>query len=364
MSDKAAGWYPDPDGENRQRFWDGDSWSDYYAPLVTAPPEVHGAASATQDYPYLANARTAAHHEVVIPTGPAQRGWPTSGVPGGSADGETLEFSGGGKRSSAGLWAMVAASILVVMLVVGVGWWAIRGRVADPGGGGSATSTPPPSDGPTSTGTLALGDTTGGEVAEGGLWVGELTLDSDVVVVIDVRSTGGGDDPAIEVVAAGTDDVVASNDDRGSQLSRIGGSALNPLVVVPLDAGTYEVRTSERRGERLDFDASVTQVSTALTLDSPVSGSVPEDGGWFASLEVPSDGDYTIDVSTEGSGAGTADPVLVAFGPDGDRLVSDDRGQDEFDPLLQDDLVAGTWVLVVAEYYGDPVDITVTAGAG
>jgi Protein of unknown function (DUF2510) len=34
-----AGWYPDPDGGNRQRYWDGRQWtSHYHAPESTAKP--------------------------------------------------------------------------------------------------------------------------------------------------------------------------------------------------------------------------------------------------------------------------------------------------------------------------------------
>jgi uncharacterized Tic20 family protein len=37
-----AGWYPDPEGSGRQRFWDGQKWTDAVAAAVPAgpPPDV------------------------------------------------------------------------------------------------------------------------------------------------------------------------------------------------------------------------------------------------------------------------------------------------------------------------------------
>src|SRR5690625_6816081 len=55
MSEMAPGWYPDPEGENQQRYWDGDQWADYYQPLAPERPEPHGSKTAVEDYPYLAN---------------------------------------------------------------------------------------------------------------------------------------------------------------------------------------------------------------------------------------------------------------------------------------------------------------------
>jgi hypothetical protein len=38
VSNAAAGWYPQPDGQ--QRYWDGEAWTQSFAPGVTGPPEV------------------------------------------------------------------------------------------------------------------------------------------------------------------------------------------------------------------------------------------------------------------------------------------------------------------------------------
>ena len=31
-----AGWYPDPDGSGQSRWWNGQSWTEHFVPLVTA----------------------------------------------------------------------------------------------------------------------------------------------------------------------------------------------------------------------------------------------------------------------------------------------------------------------------------------
>ena len=33
-----AGWYPDPSGSGRQRYWDGSQWTEHYAPAAQAAP--------------------------------------------------------------------------------------------------------------------------------------------------------------------------------------------------------------------------------------------------------------------------------------------------------------------------------------
>src|SRR5699024_8512139 len=66
VSEQQAGWYPDPEGQNRQRFWDGDSWTEYYAPLVPTRQEVHDTSTARSDYPYLSQNR---HPDIMVAPG-------------------------------------------------------------------------------------------------------------------------------------------------------------------------------------------------------------------------------------------------------------------------------------------------------
>lgn len=134
MSDRAAGWYPDPEGQNRQRFWDGDSWADYYAPLISPQPEVHGAATAETDYPYLTQSRSGSHEGLMATPGEGiaqQQGawpstWPASAEQSATADG-TQEFTSGRRRSNAPAVVLVIASVLVVVALAGLAWWLVGG---------------------------------------------------------------------------------------------------------------------------------------------------------------------------------------------------------------------------------------------
>src|SRR5690625_2785514 len=88
MSEQAPGWYPDPSGKNRQRFWDGDGWTEYYQPLAPQATQAHEPQSAEEDYPYLAEARTpTATPHIPPPQGwqPAHHTWNTPSTSGSAA---------------------------------------------------------------------------------------------------------------------------------------------------------------------------------------------------------------------------------------------------------------------------------------
>jgi hypothetical protein len=360
VSDKPAGWYPDPDGEQRQRYWDGDSWTDYYTPLPPERAEIHGSATALADYPYLTATKTGSHHGLMTPpTGVArQGGWPTAPAPA-AEPGETQEFGNG--RSSATRWAMVAASILVVGLVAGLLWWAFGGEGGeDPTAGPDPSGTAQPTDGPTNTGTLTLGETASAEVPAGGLWVGSLDLGADTTFLIDARGDSSSDDLRIVVQPEGGGDAVAGSDDRGNYLAAMGGNALNPFVVATLPAGIYEVTMDNRTGEDTVASVAVTAVTEEIGVDVGLDATVPNDGAWAGLLTVPADAEYRIDITGLSADDGdTPDPVLVAFGPDEEQLVNDDRGQDQPNPLLEQQLVAGTWVVLVTDWRGRGIDVAV-----
>lgn len=357
MSDKPAGWYPDPDGENRQRYWDGSAWSEYYTPLAPQRDELRGASTATADYPYLTASRTGAHHDVMVTPAGGGSGWPTAApAPEG---GQTLEFSGGGRRGSAGRWALIVASVLVVGLVIGSLWWAFGWSSPgdDPTGGPTAT-TAPPSDGPTVTADVAVGTSVSGEVPEAGLWVGTVSVAADSTLLLDARASGSDGDLRLQVREAGSTDTLSENDDRGSFLQGVGGTSLDPLTSATLTAGSYEIVVDDRRGEETGFDLAVTAVEEELTLETPTTTSLAADAVWLGTVAIADDGDYVVDVLGDG-----ADPVLVMIGPDGRQLVSDDRDQDSPDPLIAERLGAGTWTVVITEYFGDATELTITAGA-
>lgn len=359
MSDKAAGWYPDPDGANQQRYWDGDSWTDYYTPLAPAATELHGAATATADYPYLTATKHGPHPDLMarpIPQGSSRSGgWP-SAPHGSGQEGETLEFNGGGRRSGGGRWMLVTVSALVVALVVVLGWWALGG--SGPGTPGGPTATGPTGPVPTSTGEpLELDASTTGEIGGYGFWVSSLSLDADTLLSIDVRASESSADLRLTLLPQGGGDPVASNDDRGGALAPTGGNALNPLLVAAIPAGEYDVEIDNRAGQDTDFDLSVVEIDEELPLGSPVDGTTADDGAWVTFVTIPADGDYVVDVT--GRGGDSADPVLVMIGPDGQQLVNDDRGQGDADPLLEESFEQGVWVVLVLDYDGRSIDVTV-----
>ena len=51
-----AGWYPEPDGREGQRWWDGTRWTEYATPLA-APPQPHSQQRSQASAPYDAEAR-------------------------------------------------------------------------------------------------------------------------------------------------------------------------------------------------------------------------------------------------------------------------------------------------------------------
>lgn len=349
VSDKAAGWYPDPDGENRQRYWDGDSWTEYYTPLAAPLPEAHGSTSAVEDYPYLVASKTGPHQNLMaqpVPVG-SKGGWPTTAVPGG--DGQTQEFSGGGRRSRAHVWALVAASLLVVMLVAGIGWWALGGSPAD-----DPTSADPtnPTDGETVVSGMALDSPASATVPIGGLWVGTLTLDAETTILVDARADSSDGDLRIAIVPEGDSDPVAENDDRGTNLEALTGNSLDPLAVATLPAGNYEVRVDERERDETDFTVVAYEVSTALEDGTTAEMVLQEGGYWFGAL-ASTGGSYAIDVRSEQtSGNNNPDPVLVIVGETERQYINDDRDGDSRDPYLEQELPEGTWVVLVFEYRG------------
>lgn len=361
MSDKAAGWYPDPDGENRQRYWDGDSWTDYFTPLAPAGAELHGAATASADYPYLAAARSNPHPGLMArpgtPGSTASGGWPTTAPAGGTGD-DTAEFTGAGRRSGGSRWVLLTVSLLVVALVVTIGVWLLGGGPGeDPTAG--PTPTAPTGPIPTSTGDpVDLGGSTTGEVGAFGIWTSSLSLDAETLLSIDVRADAGGADLQVTLRPQGGGDDVASNDDRGSALANTSGNALDPLLVATIPAGDYELEVENRTGAGTDFDLAVAGLTTELPLGTQVDGTVPAGGVWAGYVTVPSDGAYRVDVVGVSADDGdTPDPILVMIGPDGEQLINDDRADGDADPLLEDSLTAGTWVVLVTDYRGRSIDM-------
>lgn len=118
----APGWYTDPDGSPRLRYFDGAQWTPHTAPHPTYPGATHPPGAAGPGYPQQGHG-----------TGFQQHGGHTGVAP----------PAGGGRNN---LWLWVALSVVVAM-ILGVGTWLV---VRNPG---TTVATPsasasvvPPSD--------------------------------------------------------------------------------------------------------------------------------------------------------------------------------------------------------------------------
>lgn len=387
MSEKAAGWYPDPSGKNQQRFWDGDGWTEYYQPLAPAEPEVHGAQTATEDYPYLTRARG----EMTTPDIPPPEGWqttthdwntsapastwtapqsptawgtpanPQSGLPGvyhppqpswgahdstGSDDSSTQVLRTGtqsaGRANRWGVIAIVVVALLLVGLLIAGGIMAFQGSDAG--------------DEPTAaeTGVIDPSGLTSGNVPRNGEWVGELTINDGGAYLIDARSTDGGD-LQMALREAGGGATLSYNDDRGN-LVRMGADHLDPLLAVSLEPGDHEVILSEHRSDSSSFELSLTRVSEQVDPDDRLSARVERDDAYLATLELDDDSVTSIAVQAIDGG----DPTLTVYSLERDVHWHDDDGGSGLDPLLESvELDAGSYLVVIAEYSGRDMTVDI-----
>ena len=134
MSDPAQGWYPDPSGLPRLRWWDGHAWTDYVEPCDTQAPststqvlipgpqdaadEAHQAADAV---PVPAPEATPAHEAT-----PASSAEPANGTEREeAAPSGTLKWALGCAAS----WILVA--VFIVVLVIAWTHLGASGRMHD-----------------------------------------------------------------------------------------------------------------------------------------------------------------------------------------------------------------------------------------
>lgn len=354
MSEMAPGWYPDPDGANQQRFWDGDGWTDYFQPLAPAQEEVRGAATATQDYPYLANASAPA----APATGPITDGWSdhtpttawgTPAAPGayvqqGSPPGltenwttadPTQQFSAGKPRGRGGMIAIVAVSVVVIALLLVGGFLAFRNGASSPSGAG-----------------IGVNEQHSDSLSRDEEWIGTFTVAADGLYIFDARAN----EDLVMTLRSADGGTVASNDDRGNEL-RLGGDRLDPLLIEELIAGDYEVTLAEYFGNQTSFDLEIREVTEAIETGRALDAAVAVDGYWAGALTLTDANTVTIDVEAVDGG----DPVLVVQGTEATSpLYNDDRDTGGLNPLLRESLEAGTYVVVVYEYWGAGTDVQVS----
>ena len=377
MSEQAPGWYPDPSGENRQRFWDGDGWTEYYQPLAPQQSEPHGSQTAAEDYPYLTQAHSTPTPHIPPPQGwqpadhtwttpstsgqasnwqapapaawgqPAATSWGEHGVPQPDhGNGSTQVYrsgSQGGRRGWGGLIAVVAICVLVLGMLVAGGILAFRDS-------GEARDTAE-----TTTVTEAIDPTTvtSGTVPRDGEWVGTLTIEAGGNYLVDARSTNDGDlQMALRSAGGGT---VAYSDDRG-RLIRMGAEHLDPLVVAALEPGEYEVALTDYLGDATDFEVTITEVTDRIDLGERVTVDLDTDEGYLAVLEITETTTVTIHAEHQNG----ADPTLTVRSLDRDAGWSDDDSGSDWNPLLEDlELEPGAYAVMVAEYFGEPLTASV-----
>lgn len=372
MSEQSAGWYPDPSGANQQRFWDGDSWTEYYQPLAPTDTQIHGSATATQDYPYLAGAQqSAATSASGSANVPASQGWPQGttdwsregdgnwnlpaqltswGTPAPEQDyasGQTAPpaDTGGstqvyrtGKRSGRGGLIVISliCVVFVALLVVG-GWWAFR----EPE--------------PTRT-AIELGTESSESLDRGTEWIGSLSIDDAGAYLIDIRSEDTRD--LLVTVQAANGNTIAYNDDRGDQMA-LGAMSNDPLLFVALEPGEYEVIVAENRDRGDSFTIEATALEETIDLGSSATVDLAGNDAGILVAEVADATEATIAVNASDSN----DPVLhVVDLATGSVLDSnDDADSSTRDSLLEDlYLTPGSYAIVVTEYASRELSATVT----
>ena len=386
MSEQAPGWYPDPSGKNRQRFWDGDGWTEYYQPLAPESTEARGPQSAEADYPYLAEARTTtatphipppqgwqpAHHTWSTPntsgtaTGwqapqpaawghPAQASWGQQGAHGspgtGQPNGSTQVYrsgSQGGRGGRGGLIAVIGVCVLVLAMLIAGGILAFRDAGSEAGAG---------DDGEVVTDTIDTATGTSSSVPRNGEWVGDFSIEDGEVYLVDARTSDDGD--LQMAVRASGGSTLAYNDDRGA-LIRMGADRLDPLVVADLEPGDYQAVLTEYRGESTDFDLSLIPITERIEVDATFTTDIEANAAYLAVFEVTETTTVTIQADSQND----ADPTLTLRSLDRDALWSDDDSGSDWNALLEDvELTPGAYVLMVAEYFGNPLTTSVQISA-
>ena len=360
MSDQEAGWYPDPEGANQERYWDGDSWTEYYAPIVPTDEQEHGAATARADYPYLAE--LSHRPDVMVAPGTPGDGWQPNQPWGPAAqprdDDGTKVFGAGVRGTPGGTAAVASLVVLAVLLVAGLGYWLVSGRNEPDGPGPSQPPSASPGSGAVVTGTFAADGETAESLDAGGRYEGTLSLPSATTLAIDVRGDGGAVDLELTVLDEGGDEVYSA-DDRGRDLSdMLDGTSLDPFAAPTLEAGDYTVVVEEVNGGATSFTAASTPITEEVQIGGSTSANVPAEGTWIGVVQIAEEGEYTVDVRDNGS----ADPTLATLDSAGRERVNDDRDYSggDYDPQLVAQTPSGPLVLIVGEWGGDATSVTIS----
>lgn len=360
VSDQQAGWYPDPEGQNQQRFWDGQSWSDYYAPLVATHHQTPETSNHPSAYPYLAEKR---HPDVMVAPGatrpnlaPINSAWGHAEEP--RMAGGTQVFGAGTGRGAGAVAAVIALILLAVLIVTGMIWWLLSPETGKDDPAATQAPTTAPGSGAVVADTFDPEGTNTADLDAGGRYEGTFTLDEAATLALSLIGDGDTVDLHMQILnEAG--DAVFTSDDRGREAATIfGGTSLDPLAFPQLPAGEYTIVIEDADGEQTHLEATGAIVDTVVEIDEPATIDIAENTIRVAVVELERTGKFTIDVQ-DSSGH---DPVLLAVDSKGRQHISDDRDYTEgdYDPLLESYLPEGQVVLAITEWHGEETSVTVT----
>lgn len=250
-----AGWYPDPVDTSQQRYFDGTTWSHHVAhrPGYLAPPapvrrryrrRVIGALVAA----VLVVAATYATASSLRSSAPAEpMDFPTISAPAEPAEPEGPEVVPGG--------------------------------------------------------SFAAGEQMVGRIEQDQQWQGSLTVaDGDGLVLLDARPVPPGADLVMRAYTTAGEQI-AGNDDRG-ELSRIGGTDLDPILVLGAREGSVDVTVGSFMDEAsTDFEV---RTSVPEQIDAPFDQTwqVQEAETVIRTLVVPEAGTYLFEVMATGGAHG------------------------------------------------------------
>src|SRR5699024_5312173 len=200
-------------------------------------------------------------------------------------------------------------------------------------------------------GEFVVGDLLEGTLEEGGTWAATMTVEETGLTVIDgIRGEGDPDLTLTLLDSSGTE--IASNDDRGGQLtSLIGGHNFDPYLAPWLEAGEYTVIV----GTYADRDSGGFELYTVQVNDIEIAeeqvAELEENPYVARALVVEEAGDYTISATAE-----EWEAAIALFESDGASYTLEDPHSDEAE--ITATLEPGGYLFIIADPGGEPDTFT------
>ncbi|WP_168217821.1 DUF2510 domain-containing protein [Occultella kanbiaonis] len=384
-----AGWFPDPEGQDRLRYWDGAAWTENYAPrpagaapaadasaAPTAPftpapttpaPAVAAAAPGVaapapvgypQAGPYggpavppVPGVPSGGYGQASAPGGHVQAGAPAGygqaggyGQPGGpGAYGGGYGQGGGPQRKNTGLIVAIVA-VLVVALGVGgyFGFRALNPDDPEPTAGPGPTSAP--TDAPTDTPTEPVEGPTDAPTGDMPEMVATLTLgtalpgsfaaDGSWGALLPITTPGvyllhgladGAEDLELTVYDEGLN-AISFIDDVPQGADVLQPNSLNPLLPIYLEAGQYAVVITELAGAPASFQVLAEDLTAIPELPQNTDVTISMTAGNVWVNYVVVDAAGTMTIDARTTN--DADLLMTVISPLGGWIANDDRGPD------------------------------------